>query len=57
MTVRWIPCVPAAGPAAGVMDGLEYSSLETMLGPGETMLLYTDGVTEAMNAAGRPVWR
>lgn len=41
-----------SGPAAGVMDGLAYTALETRLSPGDILLLYTDGVTEAMDGAG-----
>lgn len=40
-----------SGPAAGIMDGLEYTPLRTQVAPGETFVLYTDGVTEAMNHA------
>lgn len=41
-----------SGPAAGVMDGLPYDGLETRLSPGDVLLLYTDGVTEAMDGDG-----
>lgn len=41
-----------SGPAAGVMDGLDYASLESRLGDGDMLFLYTDGVTEAMNRGG-----
>ena len=33
----------------GVVEGLEYGVEETTLAPGETIFLYTDGVSEAMN--------
>ena len=33
----------------GVMDDYEYQSLQHHLKPGEQLILYTDGVTEAMN--------
>ncbi|HRY16373.1 MAG TPA: SpoIIE family protein phosphatase, partial [Candidatus Competibacteraceae bacterium] len=42
-----------SGPAAGVTDGLGFALLETQLAPGECLLLYTDGVTEAMDTDGR----
>ena len=32
--------------------GITYSEKETVLAPGDSLLLYTDGVTEAMNSAG-----
>ncbi len=39
-------------PAVGVEKGFEYTSNEEALGPGETLALYTGGVTTATNAAG-----
>ena len=38
------------GIALGLMPGLEYEEAEATLGPGDTVVLYTDGVSEAMNA-------
>ena len=40
------------GVALGVMPGLDYREEHTTLNPGDTMILYTDGVSEAMNAEG-----
>ena len=37
------------GVALGLMSGLEYDHDSVVLRPGETVVLYTDGVTEAMN--------
>jgi sigma-B regulation protein RsbU (phosphoserine phosphatase) len=37
------------GAALGVMEGLSVAESETRLTPGDTLFLYTDGVTEAMN--------
>ena len=37
------------GPAAGAMPGMNYESGHFTLEAGESLLLYTDGVTEAMN--------
>lgn len=37
-----------SGPMCGALEGMEYSPLETKLEPGDAILLYTDGVTEAM---------
>ncbi|TVM19372.1 hypothetical protein DPQ33_03155 [Oceanidesulfovibrio indonesiensis] len=45
--VREVPGI--SGPMAGAMDSLDYKTLSTTLRPGEAILLYTDGVTEAMN--------
>lgn len=43
--------VPAGLPL-GVMDWFDFESRRATLVPGEGMLLYTDGVTEARNASG-----
>ena len=40
------------GIALGVMPGLEYREDNFTLGMGDTLILYTDGVSEAMNALG-----
>ena len=37
------------GPVLGAMDGLEYGEDEFHLKVGETLVLYTDGITEAFN--------
>jgi sigma-B regulation protein RsbU (phosphoserine phosphatase) len=38
-------------PVAGAMEGVTYTTDTLTLAPGDGMLLYTDGVTEAMNPA------
>lgn len=40
------------GPAIGLMEGFLVKAGQVQLHPGDTLLLYTDGVTEAANAAG-----
>ena len=40
------------GVSLGVMPGLGYRQETVTLAPGDTMILYTDGVSEAMNAEG-----
>lgn len=45
--VEWIST--PFGPAAGVLPGGSYESGHLVLSPQETLLLYTDGVTEAMD--------
>ena len=40
------------GIALGVMPDFEFAQSSTMLEPGDTLVFYTDGVTEAMNEAG-----
>ncbi|KPQ06108.1 MAG: sigma-B regulation protein (phosphoserine phosphatase) RsbU [Rhodobacteraceae bacterium HLUCCA12] len=42
---------PISGPPAGVLEGVAYDCLNLRLMPGDTLMVYTDGVTEAMNAA------
>lgn len=36
-----------SGPIVGIMDGFEYDTYTDQLAPGEALVLYTDGVTEA----------
>ena len=40
------------GPALGVADPMEFDAADTILNPGEMLILLTDGVTDAVNAAG-----
>ena len=40
---------PRNEPVAGAMEGVEYTTDERTLLPGEAIFLYTDGVTEAMD--------
>jgi sigma-B regulation protein RsbU (phosphoserine phosphatase) len=40
------------GPAIGIDTSAEYSVTETVLGAGDTLLLFTDGVTEAPTSDG-----
>lgn len=42
----------AKNPVLGVMGGMELTAETLTLRPGEAIFLYTDGVTEAMNAEG-----
>jgi serine phosphatase RsbU (regulator of sigma subunit)/pSer/pThr/pTyr-binding forkhead associated (FHA) protein len=41
-----------SGLPLGIMPDYAYESVETTLEPGETVILYTDGVTDAMDAKG-----
>ena len=43
------PLPRTGGMAVGVMPGLPYDEDAVTLAPGDTMFLYTDGITEAMN--------
>ena len=40
------------GPAIGLVDAFVYRSAEVQLSPGDVLLLYTDGIVEAINPAG-----
>ena len=44
--------LPAGGIPLGVMASAAYPYGETLLGPGDTLYVYTDGVTEAVNEFG-----
>ncbi|MDD9991726.1 MAG: SpoIIE family protein phosphatase [Rhodospirillales bacterium] len=44
-----LPLPMTGGMAVGVMPGLPYAEDAVTLTPGDTMFLYTDGITEAMN--------
>ncbi|WP_051330358.1 PP2C family protein-serine/threonine phosphatase [Niveispirillum irakense] len=41
------------GLVLGAMDDYDYQAGRIMLSPGDTLLLYTDGITEAMDPTGR----
>jgi sigma-B regulation protein RsbU (phosphoserine phosphatase) len=44
--------LPGRGLPAGTLEEATYQTRELALQPGDVLFLYTDGVTEAMNAAG-----
>ena len=43
---------PFSGPPAGLMDGLEFPVGQVQLTAGDRLCIFTDGVTEAMDATG-----
>jgi len=45
----------AAGFPLGVLDGFEYASCQVSLEPGDSILAFTDGVTEAMDVHDLPL--
>lgn len=47
-----VEALPAQGLPIGLFCDTTYHSLEVELGPGDTLLLYTDGLAEATNGAG-----
>ena len=42
----------AKKPAVGIISGIDYTDQELQLAPGDKVFLYTDGITEAADAAG-----
>jgi sigma-B regulation protein RsbU (phosphoserine phosphatase) len=44
--------VEASGPPIGLFEGRDYECRQVRLGPGDCLVLFSDGVTEAMNLAG-----
>jgi phosphoserine phosphatase RsbU/P len=44
----------ATGVALGLFDRSTYASVETRIEPGELLILYSDGITEAENPDGQP---
>jgi sigma-B regulation protein RsbU (phosphoserine phosphatase) len=48
----WDSCLAATAPAVGLIDGADYAAGACTLAPGDTLLLMSDGVSEALNAAG-----
>ena len=43
---------PTGGTALGIIPGIEYNEDTIELQPGDTVILYTDGITEAFNSEG-----
>jgi sigma-B regulation protein RsbU (phosphoserine phosphatase) len=48
-SVEYVQAAPF--PMAGIMDDCDYSEHTLQLHRGETLLIYTDGITEALNMA------
>lgn len=47
-----LECLPDAGPLIGAFPTLDIPEVATDLAPGDVVLFYTDGVTDARSAAG-----
>jgi serine phosphatase RsbU (regulator of sigma subunit) len=45
----------ATGVALGMFDQSTYSAVDTVLDPGDMLVLYSDGITEAEDPEGRPL--
>ncbi|MEZ4411709.1 MAG: SpoIIE family protein phosphatase [Gemmatimonadales bacterium] len=48
--------LPPTGPALGLMPGLPFTVAHTTLAPGESLVAWTDGVTEARTDAGEELF-
>lgn len=46
------PLAGTGGLVLGMLEGIPYAERAVALGPGDLLLLYTDGLTEALNAQG-----
>jgi len=44
--------LPASGPPLGILTGVDWTDEEAVVRPGETLLLYTDGIVEARTLDG-----
>jgi len=45
----------STGVALGMFEGSVFGARDTVLQPGETLVLYSDGITEAENPSGQPL--
>ncbi len=44
--------IQGGGPVLGILGSIQYKEFKQQLGPGDILVIYSDGVTEAPNAAG-----
>ena len=47
--------LPGSGPPVGVLPNLAWQNEEFVLAPGDTVVMYTDGIAEARRADGEPL--
>ncbi|MFH1311947.1 MAG: SpoIIE family protein phosphatase [Candidatus Eisenbacteria bacterium] len=47
-----ISCLEVSGMPLGILPEITYQTSETQLGPGDVLVLYSDGITECMNGDG-----
>jgi len=45
------PFLPASGPPLGILSGVDWDDEETVVRPGETVLMFTDGIVEARSGS------
>lgn len=48
----WVEQLPVTGPLVGIDDAAAFSSVTVSISPGDTIVLATDGLTEARDSAG-----
>jgi sigma-B regulation protein RsbU (phosphoserine phosphatase) len=48
-----VKTLASTGPLVGVIDGATFDECHVRLGPRDRLLVYSDGITEAVNAAGQ----
>jgi sigma-B regulation protein RsbU (phosphoserine phosphatase) len=46
--------LPASGPPLGILEGADWSDETSVVRPGETLLLFTDGIVEARDGRAEP---
>jgi len=51
---RLTTVLPASGPPLGILTGVDWSDEPLVVEPGETLLLFTDGIVEARNGEVEP---
>ncbi len=56
MTKNSIQLLPASAPPLGMVKGSSYEVVRTDIAPGDTLLAYTDGVTETTNRSGKQMF-
>jgi serine phosphatase RsbU (regulator of sigma subunit) len=56
MTKDGIKMLPASAPPLGMVKGNVYEIKRTDIAPGDTLLAYTDGVTETTNRSGKQMF-
>ena len=44
--------IQGGGPVLGILGSIQYREFKQQMGPGDILVIYSDGVTEAPNAAG-----
>jgi sigma-B regulation protein RsbU (phosphoserine phosphatase) len=51
LSQRGVSLLPSGGVPVGMMSGVTHKQAAIQVAPGDTLLLYSDGITEALNGA------